>query len=422
MGLRFGRNIFSSFKFKTMKTTNSNKVNMINTTIGFCDANAAATAGITGFAAVLTVIKGKVVLINQLNQIGDGTTTGVTLDTNAIKKQMIVLALKCANATLAYANSTNNNTLAALVDYSETDLKDLKKEDVDDVCEAIHDATNANLAGATPFGVTATDVTDLQTAIDLYRTASQNPRQALISKSQAKKQADALIKDVIGNLMDGQLDKMANTLKSTNVDFWNGYKQAREIIDLGSTPARVRGTVLDENDVPLQGVLFEIFETGTANKVAETTTDVKGKFSATKLPMGDFDFSWELDGYATVKEENVHISPGKDLRRKIVMDKVFVIEGDVQMGMIQNIQAMEVDVEPTAEMTLEVTGSTLRFYASSNPGNAPMGAFFDVQAGQTITKTVLEFATLIGAGGANTFVNVQNIGMMMGHYKITIKM
>jgi hypothetical protein len=335
---------------------------------------------------------------------------------------MTVLALKCANATLAYANSTNNNTLAALVDYSESELNNLQKADVDDVCEAIHDATNANLAGATPFGVTATDVTDLQTAIDLYRTASQNPRQALISKSQAKKQADALIKDVIGNLMDGQLDKMANTLKSTNGDFCNGYKQAREIIDLGSTPTRVRGTVLDENDVPLQGVLFEIFETGTANKVAETTTDVKGKFSATKLPMGDFDFSWELDGYATVKEENVHISPGKDLRRKIVMDKVFMVEGDVQMGMIQNIQAMGVDVEPTYEMTLEVTGSTLRFYGSSSPGNAPMGTFFDVQAGETITKTVLEFATLIGAGGMNTFVNVQNVGGMMGHYKITIKM
>ena len=79
----------------------------------------------------------------------------------------------------------------------------------------------------------------------------------------------------------------------------------------------MRGTVLDKNDVPLQGVLFVIKKAGTNEKVAEVETDVKGKFTATKLPIGDFDFSWELDGYATVKEENVHISPGKDLRRKI---------------------------------------------------------------------------------------------------------
>ncbi len=173
----------------------------------------------------------------------------------------------------------------------------MKKEDVDDTCQAIHDATNANIAGATNFGVTVVDVTDLLSAITLYRVASQNPSQAIISKSQAKLQVELKVREVIDDMLVKQLDKMANTLKPTQFQFWSGYKQSREIIDLGSTSAKVRGTVLDENDVPLIGVSFKILKTGTTEEVAKVLTDIKGKFNAAKLLPGDFDFVWELEGY-----------------------------------------------------------------------------------------------------------------------------
>lgn len=392
---------------------------MINSTTGFCDANIAATSGITGFATLLAVIKGKVVLINSMNQIGDGTTTGVTLDTKVLRGAMSGLALKCANATLAYANSIHNNTLAALVNYTESDLSRAKKEDVDDICEAIHDATNTNIAGASPFGVSATDVTDLQAAIDLYRTASQNPRQAIITKSQAKKKVTIMIREVIDDLLIAQLDKMASTLKLTNKDFYSGYKQAREIIDLGSTTTKIRGTVLDENDVPLKGVLLVVKKAGTNEKVAETETDVKGKYIAKKLPVGDFDLSWELKGYKTVTENGVHIAAGKELKRKIVMNKIFVIEGDVMMGMIQNIIVEGIEVTKNTSILIEVFGSPLRFYASINPNDSPSGIFLDVQPGMPVQKNAEDMAAALGFSDTNKKVNVQNTGAMNGHYKIT---
>jgi len=404
-----------------MKTKNSNRVNMINSTIGYSDANTAATAGIPSYATILAQVKSKMVLINSLNQIADGTTKGVTLDTNALRKEMTTLALKCANATLAYANSIHNNTLAVLVNYSESELNRKKKEDIDDVCEAIHDATDTNIAGASNFGVTPTDVTDLQAAIDLYRIASQNPRQAIITKSQAKKQVTEMIREVIDELLVAQLDKMVNTLKATNKVFYDGFKQAREILDLGTTTAKVRGTVLDEEDVPLRGVIFSILDTGTEDEVARVKTDMKGKFNASKLPAGLFDFKWELKDYKTVIETEVKISNGKELKRKVVMEREVVIEGYVGAGAIVNIDAGGGDDKVTMQtkVTVTVTGSALRFYASDSPNGMPGTKFIDVQAGQTITKTVHEIALLIGADDMNQFVNVQNVGAMQGHYKIT---
>lgn len=305
-----------------MKNENSNRVNMINATITLCDANTTATAGITGFAGVLATVKGKIVLINSLNQLGDGTTTGVTLDTKLLRKTMTEHALKCANATLAYANSINNNTLKALVNFTESKLNGMKKEDVDDACQGIHDAANANSAGAFNFGIGAADITDLQTSIDVYRIGTQNPRQAIITKSHAIKQADTMIRETISNLLVGQMDKMVNTLKLTNRGFWDGYKQAREIIDLGTTTAKVRGTVKDINDVPLVDAGFAILKQGTTESVAKTKTDVKGRFNLSHLPSGDFDFIWDLTGYETVTETNVHISAGKELKRRVVMKKL----------------------------------------------------------------------------------------------------
>lgn len=403
-----------------MKSEISNRVNMINANITFCDANTAITAGIPSFGTVLGSVKSKMVLINSLNQIAEGTTKGVTLDTKALRKEMTALALKCANATLAFANSTSNNTLAALVNYSESKLNGLKKEEVDDVCQAIRDATDANIAGASSFGVTPTDVTDLQAAIDLYRISSQNPRQAIITRSQAKKQVATMVREVIDDLLVKQLDKMANTLKLTDKNFVDGYKQSREIIDLGSTTAKVRGTVLDENDVPLRHVIFTIYEAGTTNEVAKTKTDVKGKFGIAKIPAGMVDFVWELEGYKTVTETEVKISAGKELKRKVVMDAAVVDGGNLNVGSIANIDLSGLS-EGITKITVTAQGSTMRFYASANANDAPGGVYLDVLPGQMISKTPNDFGLAVGFGNGNSYLNVQNAGGGNGDWGIVFE-
>ena len=150
-----------------MRNRESNLVNMIRATLLYCNNNVAATAIILAFAGVKTSADNKLVLIDSLNQVVEGTTTGVTLDTKALKETMIQIAYKCANAVSAYATSVNNNTLKAKVNYTLSELRAKKKEDIDDICQTIHDEANNNLAVAGPFGYLATDVADLNTAIGL---------------------------------------------------------------------------------------------------------------------------------------------------------------------------------------------------------------------------------------------------------------
>jgi len=302
-----------------MDNRDSNRANMIRVTIQYCTDNTSATSGIPAFAPVLNTASNKLLLIDQLDQIAMGTTTGVTLDTKALRTAMTDLSLRCSGAVVAYATSINNNTLKAQVNFTESDLNRMKKEEVDDVCQTIHDVTNANIANAQNYGISGTDVSDLQTTINLYRTAVQNPRQAIISKNDSKKQIKNLIDEVIKTIFKGQMDKMVNTLKNSNPNFVNKYFDARTIIDLGKTTGKLRGTVKDRPGTPISGVAIILKITSQADIAYQTLTDDTGIFGIANIKPGNYDIFVQKTGFTTITETNIRFGPGKELQRKYIL-------------------------------------------------------------------------------------------------------
>ncbi len=296
-----------------------NTTNMIRTTVVYDGANSSMTAGIGAYAGVLAQVVNKLVLIDALNIIATGKTGGVTLDTKGLKNAMCVLAGRVGQAVAAYANSVNNNTLLAVVNFTVPKLLAINKDDVDDTCEAIRAAANTNIGAAGSFGYVAGDVTDLGTAIALYRTSIAKPRQAVISKSQAIKDIKSLQKDISKNFFVGQLDKMAYTLKGgVNDTFYNGHTQARVIIDLGKTSGKIRGVANDQLGKPKQGVKFSVFKAGTTTLVKSVVTKADGKFSVTKL-FGKYDVKWECAGCTTLTENGIDVAAGKSVTRTVAL-------------------------------------------------------------------------------------------------------
>ena len=303
-----------------MDTKSSNRVNMIRSTATLCDNNTAATAGIAAFAGTLTRVKNNLVLIDSLDILIIGTSTGVTLDTNLLRTTMTDIAIICASATFAYASTVTNNTLKAQVDFGKSKLDKLKKDEVDDTCEGIYNAINANQVAVTPFGAGPADATSLQTVIGLYRTAMQNPRQSIISKSNAVLQLETTIRNTSNVLLKEQMDRMVNTLKISNFNFWDLYFRAREIIDLGSTTAKFRGTVFDNTATELPGVLVTLKIAGQPAVAYQTTTIADGSFNIAGIAVSDYDIFFELAGFQTIKDLNVHFSAGQEITRDYTMN------------------------------------------------------------------------------------------------------
>ena len=403
-----------------MENIISNRINMIRATLTWCTNNTAQTSGITAFAGVKSTADNKLVLIDSLTAVADGTTTGVTLDTNQLRTVMVFIALKCGDAVSAYAASVNNNTLRALVTYTQTQMNRLKKEEVDDICVQIHDAANANIGVAGAFGYVATDVTDLFTAIGLYRTSIQNPRQAVITKATAKENIKSISRDIIDNLFKKQMDKMVNTLKAPFPDFVSNYFKARIILDLGSTTAKVRGSIKNVEEIPLQGAHFYITLTGVNEKIAETTAQIGGKYALANILPNDYDLYWEHPFYQTKLESNLHISAGEEVTRNIELEHLAPITGTINSAQLINI------FNPTSVpwrigITIKIKNTSpaasltaINFYIADTPTEA-----FNGSNGSTLLPGQEEEHT-VNVSDFKPYLNVSNTGPNSGTFEITI--
>jgi hypothetical protein len=302
-----------------MDTHSSNQVNAIRTTTQYCNDNTSATSGITAFAGVLTTAKNKLILIDNYDLVATATTTGVTLDTKSVRAVMESIAFKCSNAVIAFASQVPvNNTLIALVKYTKTQLSDAKKEDIAAICEKIRKAANDN-AGSLNFGITASDITDLASAIALYNIASANPRQAKINKNDAIKQIKILIKSVNQDIFKNQMDRMVNTLEATNPEFVRKYYKAREIIDLGKTHTKVKGNVKKGDGTSIPFPTLKLMKTGTTVVDYLIKGNVNGILPNTYIKPDDYDMLVEARGFISQTEIAIHFAPGKTITRKYVL-------------------------------------------------------------------------------------------------------
>ncbi|MES2621848.1 MAG: hypothetical protein V4615_13445 [Bacteroidota bacterium] len=304
-----------------MKKRNTNRLYMIGSTVNFCEDNSSAWAGISAFAGVLNQVKLKKKEVEAEHEIASAPSTGITRDVRWLRKSMTEQAVSLASATFAHANTIGNHDLAARVNFTANKLAKMGKEKATGHCQAIKDAASANVGALAGYGITLTDLTALQTAIDTYRAKAQNPRLAIIQRGKAKRKIAETVRFILDQLLAKQLDRMAAIVMYTNPPFYNGYLMAREIIDLGVVHTKLKATAVDENKVPIDAVRLTVLETETQKIVRTAVSEGGGRLTINPMAVGTFDFKWEANGYVTKIETGVHIAAGKVVRRMVRMKR-----------------------------------------------------------------------------------------------------
>src|SRR5438034_8591064 len=75
------------------------------------------------------------------------------------------------------------------------------------------------------------------------------------------------------------------------------------------------GTVKDEQGAVLPGALVRVSSPALIGGPTATTTNERGQLRFPALPPGPYLLEIELQGFATYREENVHIGAGATLER-----------------------------------------------------------------------------------------------------------
>jgi len=216
-----------------MNTKQLNKLTMYLAVEGICDGTPSAWQSLQAFADAYTDLKTHVTNIQTFAQSQTQDTSGIAQDKQAARQAMCALALPIANAVHAYAVKTKNNTLAASVDFSMSDLMGGRDMTSRDNCQNIYTIANTNLANLANYGVTAAKLTVLTNAIAAYNLLISKPRDTRAAgktvTTNLQAEFDAADEDL--TVMDDLTGQI------TNATFVSDYENARIIVDTTASHA-----------------------------------------------------------------------------------------------------------------------------------------------------------------------------------------
>lgn len=215
-----------------MTDRQENKFSMYLATQSVCDTHNSVWAGTPAFVTAKAAFDDVIDGISKARQKQEKETKGVTEDKGQAKEAAIVKAVSVAAATFAYASVTNNNTLKQLVNYSPTELRQSRDTILSDRLRVILNAANDHAAALVDYGIQSTDLTELDTLVTAYEDILGAPRTAIGERSTARQELEALF-DTGDGILKEQLDKLMEIYRPTALAFYNQYKSARVIIDLG---------------------------------------------------------------------------------------------------------------------------------------------------------------------------------------------
>lgn len=218
------------------------KLSMYNVVVSVMDNNTAKVATVPALVTVAASFNTTVQAINNTAGEQSLVTTGVTPDKNVTRESLRTTTVNIAGILYAYAVSVNNIVLQERSRVTYSDVRNAKDDELAERAQNIHDDANAVIASLPPFGITAAVLTSYQTLIDSYAVKSPAPRAAQSQQVALTAQLKELFKEADATLKN-LMDKLMLNFKTSDLEFFNTYTAAREIIDPGSATTKISGTV-----------------------------------------------------------------------------------------------------------------------------------------------------------------------------------
>lgn len=199
------------------KTLDKHK-SLVDTVPAFMDA-----------AAKFKVLIGK---IDAERMVKGRKDRGIRMDKETAQEKLIGLTLKVSGSLVAYATAAENHTLAEKARVSSSELINARDTSMPDMCKAIFDLTSGLETALEYYGLTSGVLDEFETMLATYRSLMSAPRTATTERTTAGIRLKGWF-DAADLLVQDTMDKLIEFFRESAPVFYNEYKQARIIIDLG---------------------------------------------------------------------------------------------------------------------------------------------------------------------------------------------
>ena len=244
--------------------------------------------------------------------------TGNAVEKQLFQEAMAGLTVNISNRIRAYAYNNANWVLYRKVDKLRSVIIKLKDSICLDYCQMVHDEANAILPALTTYGVVAQDLTNLQDAITKYLEWLPKPRTAIVDRRIQTTAVAQFLADCANKAT--AMDVHVRMLETEEPTFFNQYFYSRKLVNPGYRTIPLRGTITNQSNIKLSGVVVRINSLNVA-----TISTATGRYEFKNLPAGVFNATVELEGYETITQQvaivanqrtdvNITLSEGTTLR------------------------------------------------------------------------------------------------------------
>jgi hypothetical protein len=255
------------------------------------------TIKLPNFATNFQIFNNAVLDIQKNAEEQKFSMKGITQVKNQLKEDLTVLTADYVRKLGAYAKFNHNTPLADEVSVSESKLRQMADAVIKTYSQQIYNLTQPLVAQLAEYGIDAEMQTKLAGLIEAYNQSLGTPGVERSESAQLTKQRNTLFATAEGALEN--MDTAVEIVKVTEVDFYNGYKSARKVIERGAGTLAVKGIVIDaQTGAAIKGVSVSFCIDGKTDVVLEKKTADKGGFTVKNLAAGMYKVCFKKNGYA----------------------------------------------------------------------------------------------------------------------------
>ena len=206
----------------------TNRFQMMLSVQSFMDNHQPIWSSIPIISSFKSSLDDQILGIKEQLQASGTDTRGMTTNKNQLKEQIADKTAALSGALAAYAAVTNANGVMGYL--TKTQVASMRDVNLPEEISRFITVVKQSLAELADYGISETQVTDLESSVDDFRELVGQPRMIRSQANSAKREANTLINDVM-DLLNNKLDKVLLQFKFTNPSFYDGYERARVIVD-----------------------------------------------------------------------------------------------------------------------------------------------------------------------------------------------
>jgi len=299
-----------------MKSKNEARLKMYQSVVAFLLKNSGVTDPLPTFAALFLLLQSNIESILQIVKEQSSDRSGITVDKNAQRKEIVLRILTLSGKMVAYATLNKNNELLHLIRFTKSDLVSSTDHALLSHASLICDQASELLTELDIYNVTTDEIGSLRQLSAVFLDNIPKPREMRRDHRQLTLSLDDLMKETDHALLE--LDAVMLIVRFSNASFYDHYKNSRKVVETGTRGQTVRGLVTDSaTSMGIKGVTVS-FEPGNGNetkagtelsKTVKQTAD-KGGFTIDSLETGTYRVSASKEGYTT-QSLTVYITDGE---------------------------------------------------------------------------------------------------------------